>query len=160
MLRVESNISTSFSNSAPTFFLTTTSCRDYDPRNMVKALSFKGDKKSHKKRKRTDGDANDDGPQSKQLVAANGADDQAEEDSWVTAEEVTDISGPIMLVFNSEPVTALACDQMGKVFALKVENIVEDLPDSAEPHDVRQVFVATKVLGTENEYSLKGSQGK
>lgn len=60
----------------------------------------------------------------------------------------------------SEPVSALACDQLGKVFASRVENMVEGLPESAEPHDVRQVFIATRVVGSENEFSFKGHQGR
>lgn len=128
---------------------------------MVKALSFKGDKKPHKKRKRPEGgDPGEDATHSKELTLAAGLAEDVEDEHWVSADVISDISGPVMLVLASEPVTSIACDQMGKVFALKVENMVESLPDSSEPHDVRQVFVATKVLGSEHEFSLKGHQGK
>ncbi|QIW97002.1 hypothetical protein AMS68_002520 [Peltaster fructicola] len=124
---------------------------------MVKALSFKGDKEPHKKRKRA---AQDDDDSAKQIVPTNPADEEDQEDAWVSADNVSDISGPVFLVLSSEPVSALACDQLGKVFVSKVENMVEGLPESAEPHDVRQVFIATRVTGSEQEFSFKGHQGR
>lgn len=125
---------------------------------MVKALSFKGDKKPHKKRKRAADDGNADASQ--QLIPAGAVDEPDHDDAWVSADAVSDISGPIFLVLSSEPVSALACDQLGKVFVSKVENMVEGLPESAEPHDVRQVFIATRVTGSESEFSVKGHQGR
>lgn len=131
---------------------------------MVKALAFKGDKKPAKKRKRThDTPADDeDAPStSKQLVRAEDPAAQADEDeNWVSSDAVSDLAGPVMLVMSSEPVMALACDQLGKVFASKVENIVEGVASSAEPHDVRQVFVVTKVVGSESDVVLKGCNGR
>jgi protein FRG1 len=138
---------------------------------MVKPLTFKGDKKQ-KKRKRTDageetGQAQDDNPE-RQLKAPKADDanahpdageDTGEDDSWVSADVVSDISGPVMFVLPSEPPTALACDATGKVFALPIENIVDGNPSSAEPHDVRQVWVANRIVGTEN-FRIKGHHGK
>jgi protein FRG1 len=137
---------------------------------MVKPLTFKGDKK--KKRKRTDagegaGQAQDDNPE-RQLKApkaddaatnVDAGDDTGEDDSWVSADAVSDISGPVMFVLPSEPPTALACDATGKVFALPIENIVDGNPSSAEPHDVRQVWVANRIVGTEH-FRIKGHHGK
>lgn len=134
---------------------------------MVKALTFKGDKKP-KKRKRAptdDNDAESTNPTSQALQTTSTAPttaptDTAEEDnSWVSADAVTDISGPIIFVLPSEPPTCLACDSIGKVFAIPVENIVEDDPSTAEPHDVRQVWIANRVAGTES-YSFKGHHGR
>jgi protein FRG1 len=132
---------------------------------MVKPLTFKGDKKP-KKRKRTDvgegaGAGQDDNAE-RQLKASkpdDAAADDTEDDSWVSADAVTDISGPVMFVLPSEPPTALACDAAGKVFALPIENIVDANPSSAEPHDVRQVWVANKIVGTDH-FRLRGHHGK
>lgn len=128
---------------------------------MVKALSFKGDKPKPKKRKRAqeEKDAAEDGPASKQL-AQTSADAAEEDENWVSVDNVSDLAGPVMLVFSSEPVMALACDQLGAVFASKVENMVEGIASSAEPHDVRQVFVATRVVGSESDLVLKGCNGR
>lgn len=149
---------------------------------MVKPLTFKGDKKPKKRKRenRDDAGADDDdrhdndnnGPtvasssSSKKNKAAPPAAATADEDhvenddSWVSADVVSDVSGPIVFVLPTEaPVTALACDANGKVFALPVENMVEDNPATAEPHDVRMVWVANKIAGTEH-YRFKGHHGK
>ncbi|KAI1496111.1 FRG1-like family-domain-containing protein [Biscogniauxia marginata] len=129
---------------------------------MVKPLSFKGDKKS-KKRKRTDA-----GPTSTDLTAAGTseasvakafADDVESDDSWVSADGVADVVGPIMIVLPTELPTCLACDANGKVFTDPIVNIIDGNPSSAEPHDVRQVWVANKIYGTEN-FRFKGRYGK
>lgn len=127
---------------------------------MVKALAFKGDKKPPKKRKRIHNEASDDeSPTSKQLVLANDAPPE-EDDNWVSAEAVTDISGPVMLVLPTEPATCLATDAMGKVHASPVENMVEDEPRTAEPHLVSQVWIATRVVGSEKDFTFKGHHGR
>lgn len=126
---------------------------------MVKPLSFKGDKKA-KKRKRPDaGEPAIDDAESQQLKVAKVEEDPENDDSWVSADVVTDVSGPVMFVLPTEPPTALACDATGKVFALPIENIMDDNPSTAEPHDVRQVWVANKIVGTEH-YRFKGHHGK
>lgn len=130
---------------------------------MPKALTFKGDKPKPKKRKRTqeEKDGKEDEPVSKQLVPTSDAAAEAEDDeNWVSADNVSDLAGPVMLVFSSEPVMSLACDQLGTVFASKVENMVEGVASSAEPHDVRQVFIATRVVGRETDVVLKGCNGR
>ncbi|KAK0657367.1 FRG1-like protein [Cercophora newfieldiana] len=48
---------------------------------------------------------------------------------------------------------------LGKVFTLPIENIVDGNPVTAEPHDVRQVWVANRIVGTEH-YRFKGHHGK
>ncbi len=126
---------------------------------MVKPLSFKGDKKTKKRKRPEAGEAAIDGVDGKQVKVAKVEEDAENDDSWVSADVVTDVSGPIMFVLPSEPPTALACDATGKVFAAPIENIIEDNPSTAEPHDVRQVWVANKVAGTEN-YRFKGHHGK
>ncbi|KAK3899826.1 FRG1-like family-domain-containing protein [Staphylotrichum tortipilum] len=138
---------------------------------MVKPLTFKGDKKP-KKRKRAD--AADGGPSQgdtdnperqlkapKPSTSAAANDDEAatEDDTWVSADAVSDISGPILIVLPSDPPTALACDAAGKVFAHPIENIVDANPATAEPHDVRQVWVANKIIGTD-DFRIKGHHGK
>ncbi|KAK3945444.1 FRG1-like family-domain-containing protein [Diplogelasinospora grovesii] len=130
---------------------------------MVKALTFKGDKKEKKKRKRDASDnANptitDDGP-SKPTRTDNPAGVEEDDDSWVSADSVADVVGPVMFVLPTTPPMSLACDATGKVFTLPIENIVDGNPLSAEPHDVRQVWVANKIVGTEH-YRFKGHHGK
>ncbi|KAH6711730.1 FRG1-like family-domain-containing protein [Leptodontidium sp. MPI-SDFR-AT-0119] len=130
---------------------------------MVKPLTFKGDKKA-KKRKRVDvaekfGDE-DGGSSSKQLVVSKTNEDTAvDDDSWVTAEATGDVVGPIVLVLPSDPPSCIACDTNGQVFASALENILNDDPSTAEPHDVRQVWVANRVAGTET-FSFKGHHGR
>lgn len=123
---------------------------------MVKALSFKGDKKplKTKKRKYAALDAADEDQQEVDAVVED-------DDSWVSAKAPSDLSGPIIVVLPSEPATCIACDANGIVFASEIENIVENNPSTAEPHDVRQVWVANRVAGTaEGLISLKGHHGK
>ena len=127
---------------------------------MVKALTFKGDKKP-KKRKRVDteekfGEAS--GSADKQLTKADD-EARADDDSWVTAEGQLDVVGPIVFVLPSEPPSCIACDPNGKVFASPLENMIDGDPRTAEPHDVRQVWVANRVAGTET-FSFKGHHGK
>lgn len=116
-----------------------------------------------KKRKRVDVAekfADEDGPPSKQLTVSKTEEDPAvDDDSWVTAEATGDVVGPIVLVLPSEPPSCIACDTNGKVFASPLENIIDDDPSTAEPHDVRQVWVANRVAGTET-FSFKGHHGK
>lgn len=132
---------------------------------MVKALTFKGDKKV-KKRKRIDteekfgADAGE-SSKSKELTTSSSRPetDSVEDDTWVTAEAVGDVVGPILFVLPSEPPTCLACDTQGKVFPSLLENIIDNDPATAEPHDVRQVWVANRVAGTET-FSFKGHHGR
>jgi protein FRG1 len=128
---------------------------------MVKPLTFKGDKKQ-KKRKRADNNdtnTNASGEVEGGQLAKPAADDHEADDSWVSADTIADVVGPILFVLPSEPPTALACDANGKVFTMGVENIIDGNPASAEPHDVRQVWVANRVAGTEN-FRFKGHHGK
>lgn len=124
---------------------------------MVKPLSFKGDKKV-KKRKRV-ADADDAEPSSSKALTTAAPAEAESDDSWVSADAPSDISGPIVIVLPTEKATCLACDAVGKVFASELENIVESDASTAEPHDVRQVFVANRVAGTEN-FNLKGHHGR
>ncbi|VUC35827.1 unnamed protein product [Clonostachys rosea] len=127
---------------------------------MVKPLSFKGDKKP-KKRKRAAADSGEgaSGASKDRALVAAAEEEAANDDSWVSADTVGDISGPIMIVLPTEKPSALSCDVNGKVFAIDIENIVDANPASSEPHDVRQVWVANRVSGTES-FRLKGHHGK
>ncbi|QPG95193.1 hypothetical protein C2857_007812 [Epichloe festucae Fl1] len=124
---------------------------------MVKPLSFKGDKKP-KKRKRAveavEADNGDDGQPQKVH-----REEDANDDSWVSADAATDVVGPVMIVLPTDEPSALACDPTGKVFALAIENMVDGNPTSAEPHDVRMVWVANKVSGTDS-VRFKGHHGR
>ena len=127
---------------------------------MVKPLSFKGDTKP-KKRKAppADGDHTERKAQKALVVADEGTGAASDDDSWVTADVATDITGPIIFALPSDPPTCIACDATGKVFTSELENIVEGDLASAEPHDVRQVWVANRVAGTD-EISFKGHHGR
>ncbi|EPE10069.1 frg1-like family protein [Ophiostoma piceae UAMH 11346] len=131
---------------------------------MVKPLTFKGDKKI-KKRKHRSRDEEGKRQQALQAAASSAlsADAVADDDTWVSAESLGDIAGPVMIVLPSTSSgtrpAALACDANGKVFAIPIENIVDGNPASAEPHDVRQVWVANRVVGTE-QFRFKGHHGK
>lgn len=125
---------------------------------MVKPLSFKGDKKS-KKRKRPEADPSNTEAGSTDLTATTAGDDTADDDSWVSAEALVDLVGPIMFVLPTEPATCLGCDAIGKVFTDPIVNIIDANPSTSEPHDVRQVWVANKIAGTEN-FRFKGRYGK
>ena len=131
--------------------------------SMVKPLSFKGDKKP-KKRKRpiNNEDNNDDDTNNnhKSLqTTTNSTTEADEDDTWVSADTALDITGPIVLVLSSTPPTALASDANGKIFASPLENILDGDPATAEPHDVRQVWVANRVAGSE-KLSFKGHHGR
>ncbi|KAL8740806.1 MAG: hypothetical protein Q9190_006532 [Brigantiaea leucoxantha] len=122
---------------------------------MVKPLTFKGDKKT-KKRKAAPSDDTD--ASISKEVAANhhGPED---DDSWVTADTPSDIAGPLIFVLPLAEPSCLACDASGKVFIHKLENLVEGDPLTAEPHDVRQVWIANRIVGTE-KVSFKGHNGR
>ncbi|CAK7263472.1 hypothetical protein SEPCBS57363_000576 [Sporothrix epigloea] len=130
---------------------------------MVKPLTFKGDKKA-KKRKRRDREPSEEAQKRKAIQLA-GDETVADDDTWVSAESPGDVSGPVLLLLpgmegrSSALPTALACDTTGKVFALPIENMVDNHPATAEPHDVRQVWVASRVAGTDNVL-FKGHHGK
>ncbi|EEH18962.1 hypothetical protein PABG_01281 [Paracoccidioides brasiliensis Pb03] len=132
---------------------------------MVKPLTFKGDKKPKKrKRQQTDSDPYESPSRNpdRQSDLKGIPDDfsAADEDqNWVSADTPTDILGPVVIVLPSSPPTCIACDGNGKVFAHEIENMIEGDPGTAEPHDVRQVWVATRVAGTEG-INFKGHHGR
>ncbi|KAI4722181.1 actin-crosslinking protein [Aureobasidium sp. EXF-10727] len=125
---------------------------------MVKPLSFKGDKKVKKRKRTRDDNVDDDGPAAKDMKAGAWQ-HQDDDESWVSADAVSDVSGPVLFVLPTKPPTCLACDANGKVFASALENMVEEAPSTAEPHDVRQVFIANRIAGTDT-FSFKGHHGK
>ncbi|KLJ10013.1 hypothetical protein EMPG_14569 [Blastomyces silverae] len=131
---------------------------------MVKPLTFKGDKKP-KKRKRPQNNTDDQSlarrpdPSSNSKENPEDASAAEEDQNWVSADTPTDIIGPVVIVLPSSPPTCISCDGNGKVFALEIENLIEGDPATAEPHDVRQVWVATKVAGAEG-INFKGHHGR
>jgi protein FRG1 len=131
---------------------------------MVKALTFKGDKKI-KKRKRVDvaekyGEEGESSGKGKEIaIPSEATEGPVDDDSWVTAEGAGDVVGPIIFVLPSDTPSCIACDTTGKVFPSALENIIENDPATAEPHDVRQVWVANRIVGTEN-FTFKGHHGR
>ncbi|KAF2182507.1 actin-crosslinking protein [Zopfia rhizophila CBS 207.26] len=127
---------------------------------MVKPLTFKGEKKP-KKRKRVADPDDPEATSSKALATTSDTKPGATEDddSWVTADVPSDIAGPVIVVLPTEPGSCLACDANGKVFTSAIENFVDGDITTAEPHDVRQVWVANRVTGTES-FSFKGHHGR
>ncbi|KAF7675091.1 actin-crosslinking protein [Alternaria burnsii] len=138
---------------------------------MPKALHFKGDKKVKKRRKAADPYDADEKP-SKQLTTSAPAEAESD-DSWVSADAPTDISGPIVIVLPTDsPNTCLACDANGKVFASELENIVEGDVATAEPHDLgvlsatataispEETFVVVSVPDNPSAFSLQTARDK
>ncbi|KAL8774033.1 MAG: hypothetical protein Q9209_001141 [Squamulea sp. 1 TL-2023] len=113
---------------------------------MVKPLAFKGEKTKTKKRKAAP--TIEDGPEERTIRES--ANDAHEDDSWVTADSSSDISGPVVIVLPSRKPTCITCDSAGKVFTSELENMLEKDPTTAEPHDVRQVWMASRVAGSDN----------
>ncbi len=125
----------------------------------VKPLTFKGDKKTKKRKHRSHEEGDDAGRR-----AEDAADAPAEEDdSWTTPDRPGELAGPTMIVLTTTPPTCLAADALGNVFASAVENVVEGHAETAEPHDVRQVWVASTIPGAgsaeRHVYYFKGSHG-
>ena len=116
---------------------------------MVKPLTFKGDKKV-KKRKAHHVDSEDELGSKTLQVKTLPTEDSQSDDSWVTAEGVADVNGPVIFVLPSIRPACLACDANGKVFISDLENMVDEHPQTAEPHDVRQVWIASKIAGKED----------
>ncbi len=112
---------------------------------MVKPLAFKGEKTRVKKRKAA--------PTAEESLeekkVRESASDAHEDDSWVIADSSGDISGPVVIVLPSTQPTCIACDAAGKVFTSQLENLVEGDPATAEPHDIRQVWIASRIAGTD-----------
>lgn len=122
----------------------------------VKPLSFKGDSKKPKKRKQRSYEEDESG------TAVRDGDhptlDPADDDSWTMPDQPSDLTGPTLIVLPTNPPTCLASDAHGNIFASQLENIVESYEETAEPHDVRQVWVASTVAGT-GQISFKASHG-
>lgn len=135
---------------------------------MVKALRFKGDKKV-KKRKRPTTDAAPDsadsaGPSTKKPApdaretGAN-ADADADDEGWVNADCLEDITGPILFSISAPTPICLSSDPTtGQVFTTALSAPDNNL-SLTEPTAVHQVWVATKIYGTE-KYSFKSAHGK
>jgi len=124
-----------------------------DASAMVKPLTFKGEKKP-KKRKHHEvtSSTNDED-------AASGV-DPSHDDSWTMPADVSELTGPTVIVLPTVPPTCLASDPNGNVFASRLENMVEGDPKTAEPHSVQQVWVASRVAGmASNELNFKGTHG-
>ncbi|KAH0542135.1 hypothetical protein FGG08_003435 [Glutinoglossum americanum] len=140
---------------------------------MVKPLTFKGDKKPKKRKRPADDDATKDtGLQStsttlqkQQPASSSAATTTTSEDTiWTSADLPTDIAGPTLLAFPSPSPYCIACDANGKVFASAIENIYKEEGGeaqmaTAEPHDVRQVWVACRVEGMEG-MGFRGHHGR
>lgn len=134
-----------------------------DP-TMVKPLTFKGDKPKKRKHRDLDTGTSTKTKALKQSAPTADAaekeiDEPPEDQTWVSADTPSDIAGPIIFVLASEKPTCIACDANGKVFASPLENLIEGDPATAEPHDVRQVWIATRVAGSEG-VSFKGHHGR
>jgi protein FRG1 len=122
----------------------------------VKPLSFKGDKKTKKRKHR---DTDDPTPTSNALTTQPQQDDEDEDDTaWVTPDAASDLAGPTLIVLSTQPPTCLVSDANGSVFASRIENMIENNIETAEPHDVRQVWVSGSVAGSKDT-SFKGSHG-
>lgn len=132
---------------------------------MIKPLAFKGEKKA-KKRKRTDDAGDNENHSTSQTLTANpsapvqAGDEEGEDLTWVNADLPNDLAGPTLIVLPTKPPTVLATDANGKIFASEIENIdPSGHPATAEPHDVRQVWIANRIAGSDT-ISLKGHHSR
>ncbi|KAK5942255.1 hypothetical protein PMZ80_004818 [Knufia obscura] len=120
---------------------------------MVKPLSFKGDKRLKKRKHHevSQGPADDN---------ASTSVDPSEDDSWSMPANAGELTGPTVIVLPTLPPTCLASDPNGNIFASQLENMIEGDPKTAEPHNVQQVWVASRVAGmAPEEISFKASHG-
>lgn len=121
---------------------------------MVKPLSFKGDKKSKKRKHNEVLSASLDNAQGSTNV------DPSQDDSWTSPADASELTGPTVIVLPTSPPTCLASDPNGNIFASQLENMVEGDPKTAEPHNVQQVWVGSRIAGmAPNEINFKGSHG-
>lgn len=121
---------------------------------MVKALSFKGDAKPKKRKNRTHEQQDE---CAEKMEAPS--DTAIEDGSWVTAETADSIRGPVLLVMQTPLPSCLMCDANGKVALSRLENMIDGDRSTAEPHDVRQVWVASQLAGT-SKINFKGHHGR
>ena len=142
---------------------------------MVKPLSFKGDGPARKKRKHAVQPSSPSAAEPHNTSTSTPAtiDD---DDTWVPADVASDLAGPVLLILpppssvasapssdTPAPLICLACDANGEVFSSPLKPAAGDADSNAalQPHDVRQVWVANRVAGTdEGVVSLKGHHGK
>ncbi|GAM91589.1 hypothetical protein ANO11243_096410 [Dothideomycetidae sp. 11243] len=122
---------------------------------MVKALSFKGDPKPKKRKRRA---ASPSAPTNAPATNDN-ADEDEEDTSWTNASAPSDVSGPVLLIFlpastspskehegeEDQEVKCVASDLHGSIYASPISGDAS----TAEPADVRQVWVASRVAGSE-----------
>lgn len=121
----------------------------------MKKLSFKGDKSSDsKKRKRahdsgTRDSSNSALPTARPTGKVSHEDGNEDDDKhgWCSATCNEDVQGPIVICIahtaGASP-SAISSDERGSVFTIPCSQAPDDLStDTVEPHDVRQVFVAT-----------------
>lgn len=120
---------------------------------MVKPLSFKGDKKTKKRKHREVAEPNAD-------QDATSAPTQADDQTWSSPADASELAGPALIVLPTRPATCLAFDPLGNVFASRLENLIEGDAKTAEPDDVQQVWVASRIAGmAPNEINFKSSHG-
>lgn len=120
---------------------------------MVKRLSFKGDKKTKKRKHKEVAESNAD-------QDATSGFDSTEDHTWSLPADATELAGPALIVLPTLPPTCLAFDPLGNVFASRLENLIERDPKTAEPDDVQQVWVASRIAGmAPNEVNFKASHG-
>ncbi|ORY34583.1 hypothetical protein BCR39DRAFT_513483 [Naematelia encephala] len=125
-----------------------------------KKLKFKGDKPKKKKRHHHH---EDDGDELGGLAAGDPR-------GWVFPEDVMEVSGPAFIVLPTEPLTCLAWDaQRQKVYAAPLD--LPEAPEGAaelseaeilaaiEPSAVNQVWVVSRLSGSESVISLRTSTG-
>ncbi|KAL7271248.1 hypothetical protein RUND412_006016 [Rhizina undulata] len=122
---------------------------------MVSALKFKGEKRV-KKRKRSEKKDDAGEGSSKSVKAQKTGED---EEGWIDSEILEDINGPVIFTFAATRPICLACDATGKVYASPLDNVDGEDLSTAEPTDVKQVWIATKIHGTE-KYSFKSHHGR
>ena len=128
---------------------------------MVKPLVFKGEKRSKKRKIFDVQDSSNIASEvlDNRAITQSIADESNGDDNWVSAELPSEVAGPTIFILPSTPPACIACDANGKVFVSDIENTIDGDPATAEPHDVRQVWIASRVAGTDR-LSFKGHHGR
>lgn len=124
----------------------------------VRRLAFKGEPPRKKKKKELKPASID---SALNQTDAGSFREQDEAEGWTDADSLEDLQGPIMITYAFDAAVSLVADARGSVFTIPLEPDSVKLSD-AEPHDVRQVFVAASILSrAAGVVSLKnGATGK
>ncbi|CAG8436226.1 8028_t:CDS:2 [Ambispora gerdemannii] len=106
-------------------------------------LSFKGEKSSKKKKKRKSEEA---------------FEEEGQQEGWIFAQTMSDLVGPLCLIFNSEPLCCLHMSEKDR--SINIQPLQNQNLATVEPENVNSVFVGAQIIGNPDHISLKTCDGK